>query len=188
MSHFSGSQDSGQKCFSNSDIQGCLPLLNPRKTQRITQNLHVCGLLLMSGKRISHGRGGAGNISVDTVEYVDGLRYSPPRLTAARNPRYSTGIGGAGNIRKFNADEIATVQDIPSGPFRVPRATAAGRGGFGNIQEMHKRQALSRRSMSPHGRVSGESQRSTSTTASSATTISNANRKAAWFKALFSFH
>jgi len=63
----------------------------------------------MPGKRISHGRGGAGNISVDTDEYVDGLKYSPPRLTQARHPHYSTGIGGAGNIRKFNADEIAAV-------------------------------------------------------------------------------
>ena len=140
----------------------------------------------MSGKRISHGRGGAGNISVDTVEYVDGLRYSPPRLTATRNPHYSTGIGGAGNIRKFNADEIETVQDIPSGRFRIPRATAAGRGGFGNLQEMHKREALSRQSASSTGRVSSESQRSTSTTASSASTISDADSGAGWFKGLFS--
>jgi len=35
----------------------------------------------MLGKKISHGRGGMGNISTDPTEYVDGTVYSPPMLT-----------------------------------------------------------------------------------------------------------
>jgi len=35
----------------------------------------------MPGKKFSHGRGGAGNISLDDIEYVDGLNYSPPILS-----------------------------------------------------------------------------------------------------------
>jgi hypothetical protein len=35
----------------------------------------------MPGKKYSHGRGGAGNICVDTVEYVDGLNYPAPILS-----------------------------------------------------------------------------------------------------------
>lgn len=93
--------------------------------------------------KYSYGRGGAGNITETPIAYVDGITFSPPVLTQKRNPCYSTGRGGVGNIRKFNSVEAHIAQDIPKGPPRTPHATAAGRGGFGNLQEMHKRERLS---------------------------------------------
>jgi Protein of unknown function (DUF3602) len=108
----------------------------------------------------TYGRGGAGNVTKTPIKYVDGITYSPPLLTEKRNPRYSTGRGGVGNIRKFNAAEVIIAQDIPEGPPRTPHATAAGRGGFGNLQAMHKRERLSAElQRSPHS--SEESQKST---------------------------
>lgn len=37
-------------------------------------------------QKSSHGRGGAGNIAVETVKYVDGLNYSPPILSVPPSP------------------------------------------------------------------------------------------------------
>jgi hypothetical protein len=127
----------------------------------------------MPGKKFSHGRGGAGNISFDETVYVDGLSYSPPVLTEKRNHHFSTGIGGAGNIRKFNVVEARLAQDVPEGPYHAPHATAAGRGGYGNIQEMHKRERRQRDNMSVDGRTSGESHNTVSTMASHSSTTSS---------------
>jgi Protein of unknown function (DUF3602) len=94
----------------------------------------------MPDQKYSHGRGGVGNISKDTITYVDGLSYSPPVLTADRNPHYTTGRGGAGNIRKYDPVAVRLAQDVPSGPTpHIPQYTAAGRGGIGNLQAMQKR-------------------------------------------------
>ena len=141
----------------------------------------------MSGQKCSHGRGGAGNIRTDTVTYVDGLTYSPPVLKEIYHPRYSTGIGGAGNIRKFNAAEVRLAQDVPDGPFHVPRATAAGRGGWGNIQEMRKRERLAREAMSSDSRSSFESQSSESSSESqgSSTSSTSESGNSNWGKNLF---
>lgn len=127
----------------------------------------------MPGKKSSHGRGGAGNISVEDIEYVDGLNYSPPILTEKRNHHYSTGRGGAGNIRKYNTTEVRVAQDVPRGPYQAPHATAAGRGGIGNIQEWHKRERLHEESLRPpSGRTSEESQQTVSSSASHQSTAS----------------
>jgi len=99
-------------------------------------------------QKFSHGRGGAGNIAVETVKYVDGLTYSPPILSPQNTSRYTTGRGGAGNIRKYDAVEVRRAQDVPEGPQRIPHYTAAGRGGAGNLQAAKKREAIRRASMS----------------------------------------
>ena len=112
-------------------------------------------------------------MSVDKVEYVDGTTYSPPVLTADRHPRYSTGRGGAGNIRKHDPVQVRVAQDIPEGSSRVPHVKSAGRGGIGNILEMRKREVLIGKTVSfessesidsntsVSSRDSGESKRST---------------------------
>jgi hypothetical protein len=93
----------------------------------------------MSPRYTSHGIGGAGNISVDTLPYVDGIAYSPPILTPSKSSRYTTGIGGAGNMRKFETTDVRVAQDLPQGMDHVPVATAAGIGGWGNLKAMRKR-------------------------------------------------
>jgi hypothetical protein len=127
----------------------------------------------MPGQKISHGRGGAGNISADNAEYVDGLTYSPPVLTEKRNHHYTTGIGGAGNIRKYNAEEVRVAQDVPEGPFRAPRATAAGRGGYGNLREFHKRERIYEESLAASARTSEESNHTVTSAASNTSRASS---------------
>jgi len=127
----------------------------------------------MPGKKVSHGVGGAGNIFADDVEYVDGLNYSPPVLNEKRSYRYSTGRGGAGNIRKYNAKETRIAQDVPEGPYRAPRATQAGRGGVGNIQEWHRRERVYQESIAASS--ARPSQESNHTVASSSSHHSTAS-------------
>lgn len=81
-------------------------------------------------------------MAVDTVQYIDGTKISPPVLSVERHTKYSTGRGGAGNIRKHDPVQVRVAQDVPQDFCSVPRATAVGRGGFGNIMEMRKRQAI----------------------------------------------
>src|ERR1700694_16866 len=133
----------------------------------------------MSAKVFSHGRGGAGNIGPETVRYVDGINYSPPVLSVwcptrikltflqgATNPNYSTGRGGAGNIRKYNAQEVRIAQDVPTGPTHIPVATAAGRGGVGNLQAAKRRELERRQSQNSEARTSSDTTRTLSTVSS----------------------
>ena len=91
-----------------------------------------------------------------------------------RNTSYSTGRGGAGNIRKYNAEEVRMAMDVPDGPFRVPRATAAGRGGVGNLQAAMKREEQYR-NMTSEGRPSHDSTRTLETVSSGASGASTAS-------------
>jgi Protein of unknown function (DUF3602) len=151
----------------------------------------------MPGRKVSHGRGGIGNISSDTVEYVDGAIYSPPLMTvtsspcpftfltiaqAKRNPHYSTGRGGAGNVRKYDPVGALIAQDIPDvSGVSAPRA--AGRGGYGNYQEMHKRerQRIEGGAELRRSQDSGRSGQSAASTASTTSTISESGF-AGWAK------
>ena len=121
----------------------------------------------MSPRYTSHGIGGAGNISVDTIPYVDGIIYSPPVLTSTKSSRYTTGIGGAGNMRKFGTTDVRIAQDYPRGMDRVPVATAAGIGGWGNLKAMKKRREQEER-------VKGTPRSSYETTSTFASTLSSA--------------
>ena len=112
----------------------------------------------MGIQKYSHGRGGAGNIATTTVEYVDGLAYSPPILRPENTKHFTTGRGGAGNICKYDPQKVRIAQGVPDGPGRIPRATQAGRGGVGNLQAAKKRETMRRQSMAvPEARKSHES-------------------------------
>ena len=73
---------------------------------------------------------------------------------------FSTGVGGAGNIRKLNIKEIA--HEVPSGPYYVPRSVAAGRGGYGNISEARRLEKLRLKNSTQDPRSSIDSQASMS--------------------------
>jgi Protein of unknown function (DUF3602) len=122
------------------------------------------------GKKVSHGRGGAGNIYPSQAEYVDGLNYSHrapsvciPRpisssidllQQAGRNGYFSTGIGGAGNMRRYSLNDVHRMEAIPEEPQRVPRASAVGRGGWGNISEFRRLERLRMEHQAGHERQS----------------------------------
>jgi hypothetical protein len=96
-------------------------------------------------------------------------------IQADRNTSYSTGRGGAGNICKYNAEEVRVAMDVPDGPFRVPRATAAGRGGVGNLQAAMKREEQYPKNMTSEGRPSHDSTRTLETVSSGASGASTAS-------------
>lgn len=127
----------------------------------------------MTTKKFSHGRGGAGNICSSTVEYVDGLNYSPPILKAANTTRFTTGRGGAGNICKYDPKAVRIAQGVPDGPARIPRVTQAGRGGVGNLQAAKKRESMRLESMAVEGRLSHESANTLSSTRSNGSSSSS---------------
>lgn len=137
----------------------------------------------MTTKRFSHGRGGAGNICTTTVQYVDGLAYSPPILKPENTHHFTTGRGGAGNICKYDPQKVRIAQGVPDGPGRIPRSTQAGRGGVGNLQEAKKRETLRRQSMAGE-RVSDDSGNTLTTTQSHGSTSSSASESglADWAK------
>jgi hypothetical protein len=120
----------------------------------------------MGSQKYSHGRGGAGNMVTSTVEYVDGLAYSPPILRPENTRRFTTGRGGAGNICKYDPQKVRIAQGVPDGPQRIPRATQAGRGGVGNLQAAKKRETMRRKSMAVEPRVSNELRNALTTTVS----------------------
>ena len=82
-------------------------------------------------QKSSHGLGGAGNMRAETVTYVAGASISPPILQESKSSRYTTGIGGSGNMRKYDPIEIRISQDVPEPTTHVPVFTAAGIGALG---------------------------------------------------------
>jgi len=83
---------------------------------------------------VSHGRGGAGNITPDSNVYVDGeiVREGTP------SGAYSTGRGGGGNIHGPGqpTDEHDVVPEVSQRKAPTPtpgQGVSTGRGGGGNI-------------------------------------------------------
>jgi hypothetical protein len=89
-------------------------------------------------------------------------------------------------MRKYNAEEIRIAQDVPTGPSRTPHATQAGRGGVGNLKAARKREMVRRQSMTIDERISEDSNNTSSTVNSQASTSSSASDigVAAWSKNL----
>jgi hypothetical protein len=88
-------------------------------------------------------------------------------------------------MRKFNAEEIRIAQDVPTGPSRIPHATQAGRGGVGNLKAARKRETVRRQSMTIEARMSEDSNNSSSTVNSRASSSSASDiGVAAWSKNL----
>ncbi|KAK7745350.1 hypothetical protein SLS53_002846 [Cytospora paraplurivora] len=86
----------------------------------------------MSAPEVSHGRGGAGNITPDNTEYVDAeiVREGEPGTGV------STGRGGAANIVDRNAGtprtDIEVVPEAATRPSTEFKDYHVGRGGAGN--------------------------------------------------------
>jgi len=89
---------------------------------------------------VSHGRGGAGNITPDAREYVDAAlrREGNPESSGGA---YSTGRGGHSNIASPRARPVATGDDTDIVPEQskviMPRSgiISTGRGGEGNMED-----------------------------------------------------
>ncbi|KAH8645466.1 hypothetical protein BX600DRAFT_519479 [Xylariales sp. PMI_506] len=100
----------------------------------------------MTTPEVSHGRGGAGNISVDDTKYVDGEIVRVGDAGSHGDGAFSTGRGGEGNIG--DAGKLPTVRaDKDLIPEEAQRAAEdadvhTGRGGAGNVQlaPEHKKQ------------------------------------------------
>lgn len=85
--------------------------------------------------RISHGRGGFGNISNDPHVAATADSLHTPTL---KQPTYTTGRGGAGNMAK-NDDPVKARerQDVDVPPIRLEdegKGFHIGRGGEGNFK------------------------------------------------------
>ncbi|KAI1333112.1 hypothetical protein F5Y16DRAFT_3809 [Xylariaceae sp. FL0255] len=93
----------------------------------------------MSAPEVSHGRGGAGNITPDNTEYVDGEVTRQGKEGPHGDGPYSTGRGGAANIADDNTAPAARADAdvIPVEAIRpsVDEDHHTGRGGAGN--EVH---------------------------------------------------
>ncbi|TQV95848.1 hypothetical protein IF1G_05677 [Cordyceps javanica] len=86
---------------------------------------------------VSHGRGGAGNITADDTRYVDGEVVREGVIGSHGDGVYSAGRGGAGNIgdKGHPATERKDRDIIPDAAVRHSTDTGdyhTGRGGAGN--------------------------------------------------------
>lgn len=97
----------------------------------------------MTTPEVSHGRGGAGNISKDDTEYVDGEVVRVGEEGSHGDGAYSTGRGGAANIGdagKTNTTRVDKVL-VPEAAMRPSMENSAyhtGRGGAGNEHNAKK--------------------------------------------------
>ncbi|ROV99987.1 hypothetical protein VMCG_06172 [Cytospora schulzeri] len=86
----------------------------------------------MSGPEVSHGRGGAGNITPDDTQYADAEIVREGEAGTG----VSTGRGGAANIADKNASGPRTdkevVPDVALRPSTDDQDHHVGRGGAGN--------------------------------------------------------
>ncbi|KUI53980.1 hypothetical protein VP1G_01415 [Cytospora mali] len=86
----------------------------------------------MSGPEVSHGRGGAGNITQDDTKYADAEIVREGETGTG----VSTGRGGAANILEKNAVGPRTdkdfVPDVAMRPSTDDQDHHVGRGGAGN--------------------------------------------------------
>ncbi|RYP07093.1 hypothetical protein DL764_002725 [Monosporascus ibericus] len=92
----------------------------------------------MSAPEVSHGRGGAGNISSDSTQYVDGGIVREGPQGSHGDGAFSTGRGGGGNIG--DAGKLpgprADREVVPETAVR-PSADEdhhVGRGGAANVE------------------------------------------------------
>ncbi|KAI3323450.1 hypothetical protein HD806DRAFT_496726 [Xylariaceae sp. AK1471] len=92
----------------------------------------------MTTPEVSHGRGGAGNITADNTEYVDGEIVRQGEVGTHGDGTYSTGRGGAANIADKNTPGAAARADNEFVPPEATRASIegdfhTGRGGAANV-------------------------------------------------------
>jgi len=87
---------------------------------------------------ISHGRGGAGNIGVDSTPYGDGEIVREGVVGDHHDGAFSTGRGGAANIGSPGVkaterkDEVA-IPEVALRPSMEGETFHTGRGGEGNV-------------------------------------------------------
>ncbi|KAI0395776.1 hypothetical protein F5Y17DRAFT_177055 [Xylariaceae sp. FL0594] len=92
----------------------------------------------MTAPEVSHGRGGAGNITHDDTKYVDGSIVRQGEIGTHGDGAYSTGRGGAANIADKHAPQAAARADQDYVPPEATRPSLegdfhTGRGGAANV-------------------------------------------------------
>jgi len=86
---------------------------------------------------VSHGRGGAGNITPDNTQYVDGEIVRQGEVGSQGTGAFSTGRGGGGNIGDAHAPPGPRKDEdvVPEAAMRRPSEDDyhVGRGGAANV-------------------------------------------------------
>ncbi|KAI0021026.1 hypothetical protein F4780DRAFT_308623 [Xylariomycetidae sp. FL0641] len=95
---------------------------------------------------VSHGRGGAGNITPDNTKYVDGEIVREGEMGPHGDGAYSTGRGGAANIGDASHAPAPVRADHDVVPAAATRPSLegdyhVGRGGAANVQRTPEHQA-----------------------------------------------
>ncbi|KAI8628036.1 hypothetical protein F5Y19DRAFT_151135 [Xylariaceae sp. FL1651] len=94
----------------------------------------------MTTPEVSHGRGGAGNITPDDTKYVDGEIVRQGEEGTHGDGAYSTGRGGAANIAdKEVPPAVRADQDLVPPEATRPSTEVdyhTGRGGAANVQHV----------------------------------------------------
>ena len=111
----------------------------------------------MSAPEISHGRGGAGNITPDNTKYVDGEVVRVGVAGSHGDGAFSTGRGGAANIGDAGSKSTTRADKdmVPEAAVRPSSENTdyhTGRGGAGNahvVAEKKKEAAAAESSSAP---------------------------------------
>ncbi|KAI1476689.1 hypothetical protein F4774DRAFT_229109 [Daldinia eschscholtzii] len=112
----------------------------------------------MTTPEVSHGRGGAGNITPDNTKYVDGEIVRQGQEGSHGDGAFSTGRGGAANIADADKPPSAMRADREVVPEEATRPSTdgesfhVGRGGAANVHlsEQDKQKKLEKHSQHHH--------------------------------------
>ncbi|POR38671.1 Uncharacterized protein TPAR_01128, partial [Tolypocladium paradoxum] len=127
-------------CFTRSSPLRC-PNLSSLRDVAILPSGVSSASVSPSGPRmtteVSHGRGGAGNISVDDTPYIDGEVVRTGVEGSHGDGAYSAGRGGAGNIGDVGTaaskrKDQDIVPEVAVRPSQDAQGFHTGRGGAGN--------------------------------------------------------
>ncbi|KAL7799141.1 hypothetical protein V8C37DRAFT_366720 [Trichoderma ceciliae] len=105
---------------------------------------------------VSHGRGGAGNIDADDIQYVDGEVVRSGIVGSHGDGAFSSGRGGAGNIADIGtaATHRNDADVVPEAAVRASQDAQGfhtGRGGAGNEHHAHEQAEAKPRPVAPVG-------------------------------------
>ncbi|EON97972.1 hypothetical protein UCRPA7_6506 [Phaeoacremonium minimum UCRPA7] len=110
----------------------------------------------MTTPEVSHGRGGAGNITPDNTQYVDGEIVRAGEEGSHDDGAFSTGRGGAANIGDAHKKGGPRLDKevVPEAAVRPSQDNSdyhVGRGGAGNEHVVNKDKAKEKKDLVPTG-------------------------------------